>query len=44
MLVENVSNVIKEWPTFPVWWKQLIFYLKQIHFKNEYLGKPIGPA
>ena len=40
MLVENVSNVIKEWPTLAIWWKQLILNSNQIHFKNEYLGKP----
>jgi hypothetical protein len=44
MLVENVSNVIKEWPTLSIWWKQLSINSKSLHFKNEYLGKPIGPA
>ena len=36
----NVSNVRKEWPTLAIWWKQLILNSNQIHFKNEYLGKP----
>ena len=36
----NVSNVRKEWPTLAIWWKQLNFKSNQIHFKNEYLGKP----
>ena len=39
MLVENISNVIKEWPTFPVWWKQLNFLSNQIHFKKWIFGQ-----
>jgi hypothetical protein len=40
----NVSNVKNEEPTLAIWWKQLNLNLNQIHFKNEYLGKPSGLA
>jgi hypothetical protein len=43
-LVEMLVNVRKEWPTLAIWLKQVIFKSNQIHFKNEYLGKPIGLA
>ncbi len=39
----NVSNVKRE-PTLSIWWKQLILKSNSTHFKNEYLGKPSGPA
>ena len=39
MLVENVSNVIKEWPTFPVWWKQLSILIKSNSFQEWIFGQ-----
>ena len=39
MLVENVSNVIKEWPTLSVWWKQLIFKSKTNSFQEWIFGQ-----
>ncbi len=40
MLVEMLVMLGKEWPTLAIWWKQLTLNSNQIHFKNEYLGKP----
>ncbi len=42
MLVENVSNVIKEWPTLSVWWKILILKSKSNSFQELIWASQVG--
>ena len=39
MLVENVSNVIKEWPTLAIWLKQVIPKIKFNSFQEWIFGQ-----